>query len=260
MGILNVTPDSFSDGGRHFDFDTAIEAGMSMVDDGADLIDVGGESTRPDADPVSVEEELTRTIPVIQALAIRGCHVSIDTMKHEVAKAALDAGAFLVNDVSGLRDPAMLELVQSRLAWVCIMHMQGGPKTMQARAVYADVVQEIRDYLIHVAGLLALPSEQVWIDPGIGFGKTLSHNLALIRHVDRFVDTGYPVLIGVSRKTFIGRVLGSESEPLGIEERLEGTLAAQVYAQLHGAKVIRAHDVKASRRAIDLVAAIQSTS
>ena len=258
MGILNVTPDSFSDGGRHFGFDSAVSAGLRMWELGADLIDVGGESTRPGSNPVEVEEELRRTVPVVEALAGKGCHVSIDTMKPQVAAVALDAGAFLVNDVSGLRNPEMLELVQSRQSWVCIMHMKGEPRTMQSRPVYSDVVQEIRDYLIHIAGLLALPHEQIWIDPGIGFGKTLAHNVALLKHLDRFVETGYPVLVGVSRKTFIGRVLNTEAEPLPIEERLEGTLATQAYAQLLGAKVIRAHDVLESRRVIDMLSAIRA--
>lgn len=258
MGILNVTPDSFSDAGRNFEFDEALSSGLQMVDEGADLVDVGGESTRPGSDSVSLDEELRRTIPVVAALSTRGVPVSIDTMKPEVAAAALDAGAFLVNDVSGLRDPLMLELVRDRKPWVCVMHMQGAPKTMQANPVYANVVADVRDYLVHVAGLLPLPVEKVWIDPGIGFGKTVGHNLSLLKSLERFVETGYPVLIGVSRKGFVGRIGASESDPLPVEERLEGTLAAQAFVQLRGAKVIRAHDVRESRRVIDMVAAIQS--
>jgi len=258
MGILNVTPDSFSDAGRTFDFDKALSSGLRMLDEGADLVDVGGESTRPGSDAVSVEEELRRTIPVVAALSTRYVPVSIDTMKPEVAAAALDAGAFLVNDVSGLRDPAMLELVRERKPWVCVMHMLGAPKNMQANPVYTNVVADVRDYLVHVAGLLPLPIEKVWIDPGIGFGKTVGHNLSLLKSLDRLVETGYPVLVGVSRKGFIGRIGGSETDPLPVEERLDGTLAAQAFVQLHGARVIRAHDVRESRRVIDMIAAIQS--
>lgn len=254
MGILNVTPDSFSDGGLHFDHSIAIGKGLQMMEEGADLVDVGGESTRPGAEPVGVEEELRRTVSVVEGLARQGVPVSIDTMKPEVARAALDVGAFLVNDVSGLRDPAMRELVQTRRPTVCVMHMQGEPRTMQANPVYQDVVREVRDYLVDVAGSLDLPKEQMWIDPGIGFGKTVEHNLTLIRGLESLVETGYPVLIGVSRKGFIGKVL----RDVPVADRLEGTLAIQAIAQMKGVRVIRTHDVKAASRAIQMVAAIQN--
>ncbi|MBC8065948.1 MAG: dihydropteroate synthase, partial [Chlorobia bacterium] len=222
------------------------------IEDGADLIDIGGESTRPGAESVTVEEEIRRTIPVVAALAKQGIAVSIDTMKPEVARTALDAGAFLVNDVSGFRNPAMRELVQDRKPTVCIMHMQGEPRTMQANPTYRDVVQEVCDYLVVVARVLDLPQNQMWIDPGIGFGKSIEHNLSLLRNLEAFVETGYPVLVGVSRKSFIGRLLSKTDQPLPVADRLEGTLAAQVVAQMKGAKIIRAHDVLASRRAIDM--------
>jgi len=259
MGILNVTPDSFSDGGLHFLYETAVEAGLAMFEAGADLIDIGGESTRPGAEPVSVGEELRRTIPVIQALVDQGIPVSIDTMKPEVARAALDAGAAVVNDVSGLRNEKMAELVVERKCNVCVMHMQGEPRTMQANPIYGDVVAEVRDYLVTKADELkakGLRQDQIWIDPGIGFGKTVAHNLRLLNEIDKFADTGYPVLIGVSRKSFLGKLAGSDQKPAPIEDRYEGTLAAQTLAQLKGCRIIRAHDVKGTRRAIDLIAAV----
>lgn len=244
MGILNVTPDSFSDGGEFFDSGTAIEAGLRMIDEGADLIDVGGESTRPGATPVPLEEELARILPVVQALATK-IPVSIDTMKPEVARAALDAGAFLVNDVSGLRDPAMVSLVEERKSGVCIMHMQGDPRTMQHEPTYGDVVAEVGEYLVSRAQ--SVRAGEIWIDPGLGFGKTFEHNMALLRGLDEFVGTGLPVLLGVSRKSFIGRMMGG----VEVGDRLEGTLAVQAYAQMKGVRVLRVHDVRASRRAVE---------
>lgn len=261
MGILNVTPDSFSDGGRYFSFEDAVRSAMRMVEEGADVIDVGGESTRPGAEPVTAEEEARRVIPVIQALIGQGISVSIDTMKPTIAGQALDAGAFLVNDVSGFRDPAMFALVVERKCSVCVMHMQGEPRTMQTNPQYDDVVADVRSYLVERGEALVregLERDQVWIDPGIGFGKTSAHNIRLLNELNAFAETGFPVLIGVSRKSFIGKILGSETKPLPVGDRLEGTLAAQIVAQLRGAKVIRAHDVSASRRAIDMTAAIVS--
>ena len=258
MGILNVTPDSFSDGGQFIDPEVAIAAAEQMVDDGADLIDVGGESTRPGAEPVEWQVEAERVLPVISRLSALEIPVSIDTMKPEVGELALDAGAFLVNDVSGLRDPAMVDLVQTRQAWVCIMHMLGDPRTMQRSPRYGNVVQEVRDYLVHAANLVRLPVEQIWIDPGIGFGKTVSQNLALIGSLDQFVSTGFPVLLGVSRKSFIGKLLGGEESPLPIKERVTGAIAAQIWAQMQGVRVIRTHEVSASVQAIEMIQALQN--
>lgn len=261
MGILNVTPDSFSDGGRHFEFDDAVRAALHMIDDGADLIDVGGESTRPGAAEVPLDEELRRTIPVVRELAKWCVPVSIDTHKPEVARAALEEGAAVVNDVYGFRDPALIEVCAKFDCSICIMHMQGTPDTMQKNPTYGDVVAEVRDWLLAQAKQCedaGLARERIWIDPGIGFGKTIDHNLGLLRNAAAFVETGYPVLIGVSRKSFIGRVLSGSNDPLPVEERLEGTLAAQVLAQAAGAKIIRAHDIKATRRAMDMAAAILS--
>ncbi len=253
MGILNVTPDSFSDGGLFLDCATAIEAGRRMMEEGADLIDVGGESTRPGAPDVLAQDEIARVIPVVAALARMGIPVSIDTMKSEVARAALAEGAQIVNDVNGLRASGMLELVSDSDCGVCIMHMQGSPRTMQKSPSYGNVVSEVLEFLVGQTALVGGSPERVWIDPGIGFGKTVDHNLTLLRNVQDFVATGIPVLIGVSRKSFIGRVTGVDDPT----DRLEGTLAAQVWAQSKGVRIVRAHDVRASRRAIDMMAAIQ---
>ncbi len=262
MGVLNVTPDSFSDGGLHFEAPSAIEAGIRMAGEGADWLDVGGESTRPQAKTVPVDEEIRRVAPVIEALASKGFHVSVDTRRPQVARAALGCGAKMVNDISGLRDPAMIQVCAEAGCEVVIMHMQGEPETMQDAPHYHNVVVEVRDYLVEQARKAeeaGVPRGNVWIDPGVGFGKTVRHNLLLLKHIDVLVATGYPVLIGASRKSFIGRVLGKADLPLAIEERLEGTLAAHVLAQQKGARMIRAHDVLSARRAIDMAAAVLSS-
>lgn len=259
MGILNVTPDSFSDGGAHGDARSAVDAGLAMHDEGADLIDVGGESTRPGASPVSVEEELRRVVPVVEGLAGRGLVVSIDTMKAAVARRALDAGAQLVNDVKGLRGEGMFELVVTRQCGVCVMHMQGDPQTMQQVPVYGDVVSEVRGFLLAQASRLevaGLPADRIWLDPGIGFGKSVEHNLELLRRLDAFVATGYPVLLGVSRKSFIGRLLGG----LPVEERGEGTQAVHVWAQLQGVRVLRVHDVLATARTVKMIEKLRAVT
>lgn len=254
MGILNVTPDSFSDGGLHFDPEVAIAAGMRMFEDGADYVDVGGESTRPGAAPVAADEEIRRTLPVVAALA-RHARVSIDTSKPEVARAALGAGAVMVNDVSALGDPAMVSVVAEAGAELVLMHMQGNPRTMQVQPTYENVVAEVGEFLgrrARMAEEAGVPRERIWIDPGIGFGKNLDHNLALLRNLDRLVGAAYPVLIGVSRKSFLGKVAGGAS----VDRRLAGTLAAQTLAQASGVAMIRAHDVAEARQAIDVAAAI----
>lgn len=256
MGILNVTPDSFSDGGLHFDPTVAIAAGLRMIEEGADYVDVGGESTRPGAAPVGADEEIRRTLPVVEALARSGARVSIDTMKAEVALAALQAGAALVNDVSGARSREMVAICREFRCDFCIMHMRGEPRTMQSHPVYEDVVEEVRSFLAMTAWALerdqGIARERIWIDPGIGFGKTLEHNLALLRNLDRLVETGYRVMIGVSRKSFLGMLSGGAS----VDRRLAGTLAAQTLAQASGVAMIRAHDVAEARQAIDVAAAI----
>jgi dihydropteroate synthase len=263
MGILNVTPDSFSDGGQFLDKDNAVARGLEMAEEGADIIDVGGESTRPGAEPVPSEEELRRILPVIRGLARRGIAISVDTSKASVAKKALEAGAIAVNDVSALRDPKMAKVCADSKCAVCLMHMKGEPRTMQKNPEYRNVVSEVKKFLIQRAEYAqqeGISKKNIWIDPGIGFGKTVKHNLQLLNQLDRFVKIGFPVLVGVSRKSFLGKILGSESEPLPAEERLEGGLAAQVLAQIKGARIIRTHDVKETVSAIEIARAILECS
>jgi len=259
MGVLNVTPDSFSDGGLHYEAAAAIEAGLRMAAEGADWIDVGGESTRPGAEVVPIEEEIRRVASVIEALSLKERNVSVDTRKPQVAEAALGVGAKMVNDISGLRDPDMLSICARAGCQVAIMHMQGEPETMQLNPHYEDVVAEVRDYLVaqaRRAEAAGVARDNIWIDPGIGFGKNVGHNLLLLRHLNVLVETGYRVLVGASRKSFIGRVLSASSGPLPASERTEGTLAVHVLAQQAGAAMLRAHDVLAARRAIDMAAAV----
>jgi dihydropteroate synthase len=248
MGVLNVTPDSFSDGGAFLNVDQAVSAGLQMMEDGADLIDVGGESTRPGATPVPADEELRRIIPAITELAARGVPISVDTRKAAVARGALAAGAFLVNDVSAMREPEMAGVIASSDAWVCLMHMQGEPETMQKAPHYNNVVGEVCAFLCErarVAELAGIVREKIWLDPGIGFGKTDDHNFTLLKHLDKLVASGYPVVLGVSRKGFLGR-LAAGDKPLAVAERLPAALAIQSRAQLAGVRVIRTHDVRAT--------------
>jgi len=254
MGIVNVTPDSFSDGGAFLDADRAVAHAVAMTKAGADMIDVGGESTRPGAASVSAEEEIRRVLPVIERL--RGLTVSIDTTKAAVAERALAAGARIVNDVSALRfDARMADVVREAGAGVVLMHMQGTPQTMQAEPRYDDVVAEVRAFLaerIAFAESRGLKKSQIAVDPGIGFGKTVEHNLALLAQLETFGSLGYPVLVGVSRKSFLGKLLGREPQ-----ERLAGSLAAAAWAVAHGARIVRAHDVLETVDAVRLVEAIQ---
>jgi dihydropteroate synthase len=253
MGVLNVTPDSFSDGGRYLDVDAAVAHGLALAEEGADLVDVGGESTRPGSAPVDERVERQRVIPVIEALAGEGVRVSVDTRKASVAEAAVAAGASIVNDVS-----ASLHEVAARTGagWVA-MHMQGTPETMQADPAYGDVVTEVRDYLVARAErAVAAGVSEVWIDPGIGFGKTVEHNLALLADLDELVATGWPVLVGTSRKSFIGRLharAAGAAEPQPVEDRLEGSLATAVWAAMRGAAGVRVHDVRDTVHALAVV-------
>jgi dihydropteroate synthase len=259
MGVLNVTPDSFSDGGRYLAVDAAIGAGLQMMADGADLIDVGGESTRPGAEPVPADEELDRIYPVVTGLVRANVPVSIDTMKASVAHAAVEAGAVVVNDISAMGDPEMLDVIKQSDVSVCLMHMQGAPQTMQNAPRYGDVVSEVVHFLTLAAKRLELSgvsSERIWIDPGIGFGKTDSHNLELLGNLYRLVATKHPVLIGISRKGFLGRVLGGVPQL----ERLPAALALQSLAQEAGVRVIRTHEVVETRRAIEAVAALREAA
>ncbi len=256
MGILNVTPDSFSDGGRFLDRATAVAHATRMVEDGADILDVGGESTRPGSTPVSADQELERVHPVIERLAELhpAVPISIDTRKADVAAEALDAGATIVNDVSGGADPSMFDLVRHREAAVVLMHMQGDPTTMQEAPHYDDVVGEVHEYLrqrIEASELAGIDPERIAIDPGIGFGKDLDHNLELMHGVDALLDLGRPVLVGPSRKKFIGTILD-----LPEEERVEGTVGAVVWMVARGAHLVRVHDVKEVVRAVRVSDAI----
>jgi dihydropteroate synthase len=253
MGVINVTPDSFSDGGTYLHVEPAVTAAWGMLDAGAAIVDVGGESTRPGSEGVSVEEELARVEPVIADLD--GAPVSIDTSKAAVAAAALDAGAEIVNDVTALRgDPEMAALCAERGCGVVLMHMLGTPRTMQDDPRYDDVVAEVKAFLaerLAAAVAAGVPEEGIWLDPGIGFGKTLAHNAELLRRLGELRELGRPLVVGTSRKSFIGRLDGS---PAG--ERLGGTIASSLLAAANGAEVLRVHDVAAVRQALAVAAAI----
>jgi dihydropteroate synthase len=256
MGVVNVTPDSFSDGGLYLDFDAAVEHGEELARDGAAIVDVGGESTRPGAAPVAEEVELERVVPVVERLAVDDrITVSIDTRKAAVAEAALQAGARIVNDVWAFRDaPELAGIVAGAGAWCCLMHMLGDdPRTMQADPAYDDVVSEVKAFLeerLAFAVSEGVPEEKVWLDPGIGFGKTLEHNLELVRRLDEIVAIGRPVVIGTSRKSFLGKLTGREPQ-----ERVPGTIATNVLALERGASVFRVHDVREVADALNVAAA-----
>jgi dihydropteroate synthase len=256
MGVLNVTPDSFSDGGMFVHPEAALRQGVAMAEDGAAIVDVGGESTRPGSDPVTVEQEIGRVVPIVEALSGRvAARISVDTSKAEVARRALAAGAAIVNDVSALRvDAGMVEVVAEAACPVCLMHMLGAPKTMQADPRYENVVDEVLGFLegrlaFAVAG--GVREEQVLLDPGIGFGKTLEHNLLLLRHLDRFTALGRPVVLGTSRKRFLGAILDAEPQ-----DRLIGTVATTVMGALAGAAVFRVHDVRPNVEALRVTEAV----
>ena len=254
MGVINVTPDSFSDGGRYLDAGAAVAQGRRLAGDGAAILDVGGESTRPGAAPVDVLEELARVVPVVEGLAGLGARVSVDTMKLEVARAALGAGARYVNDVSAFRhDPGMAALVAESGAECCLMHMLGEPRTMQEAPRYDDVVDEVRAFLeerLAFAVAEGVPEQRIHLDPGIGFGKTIEHNLALLRALPELARLGRPVLVGVSRKSFLGRITGREAG-----DRVAATVAANVLAFERGARVFRVHDVAAVADGLAVAAA-----
>jgi dihydropteroate synthase len=243
MGVLNITPDSFSDGGKFFDTDKAIAWGIKMAQEGAAIIDVGGESSRPGAEPVSTKEQIRRAVSVIERLAYEiSIPISIDTYDTDVAKAALDAGASMINDITALADEAMGTLAAETQVPVILMHMQGQPQTMQVEPKYEDVVQEVLSFLVeHTkrAEQFAIPKERIFIDPGIGFGKKLEHNIELLRNITRFVETGYRVLIGTSRKSFIGTLTGKENPA----ERIFGTAATVAHCVVKGVSMVRVHDV-----------------
>lgn len=260
MGIVNVTPDSFSDGGHYNTVDFAVEHALQLADDGATIIDVGGESTRPYSTPVTTQEEIERVAPVIEKLAREtDLPISVDTSKSQVAKMAVEAGAEIINDVTGLEgDPAMLQTAIDSGAGICVMHMQGNPQTMQDNPQYEDVVEDIFKYLakrkehLQVAGI---ETNRICLDPGIGFGKTHEHNLELMRRVDRFLDLDSPLLVGHSRKGFIGKTTGDDSK-----EKIAGTLTATLHLARKGVHIIRVHDVRVMNQALKLMNKIEVDS
>ena len=253
MGILNVTPDSFFDGGRHADPDRAVERGRTLAAEGADIVDVGGESTRPGARAVDASVEIARVVPVVEALAAEGIPVSVDTSKPEVMRAALAAGASMVNDVRALLEPGAMEVVASSGAAVCLMHMRGTPESMQVETAYAHVVAEVRDFLARRAAACeraGIARNRIVVDPGFGFGKGVAENLALLRRLRDLVAAGYPVLAGLSRKSTIGAITGRSPG-----DRLAGSLAAALTAVERGAAIVRVHDVRETVDALRVYAA-----
>ncbi len=243
MGILNITPDSFSDGGEFLEKDAAINRGVEMTAEGAAVIDIGAESTRPGAKTVLVQEQIKRAIPVIEAISKKvNVPISIDTYNYEVAKAALDAGAVIINDITAFKDERMAKLAVAEKVPVILMHMQGTPATMQKQPKYKDVVAEVLEFLLEraeYAQKIGVPKERIFIDPGIGFGKTLEHNILLLRNIDKFVATGYRVLVGTSRKAFLGKLTGKEKPA----DRIFGTAATVALCAAAGVSIVRVHDV-----------------
>ena len=258
MGVINVTPDSFSDGGSYLDKDKAVERGLKLVSEGSDIIDIGGESSRPGSDPISKEEEMRRVIPVISELRKRiDMLISVDTTKSEVAKAALDSGADIINDISSFRfDPRMMTLAAQKEVPVILMHMKGTPKTMQTNPHYQDLLREVKEFLkerLEEVQAQSIKKEKIIIDPGIGFGKSLKDNLILINNLHFLEEFNRPILVGISRKFFIGKILN-----LPPQERLEGTIASAILSLIHGAHILRVHDVEAVKKAILVAEAIIS--
>jgi len=255
MGIVNTTPDSFSDGGWWVDAQAAIRHALKLQEEGADILDVGGESTRPGAEAVPADEEIRRVLPVIEALAGRGCVVSVDTMKPEVMRAALDAGAAMVNDVMALRAPGALQAVAASNAAVCLMHMQGEPQSMQQAPRYADVVEEVTLFLqgrVRACTAAGIGRERLVVDPGFGFGKTLQHNLSLLKHLNRLAETGVPIMAGLSRKSMLGTLTGRK-----VEAREFAGVAAHLAAVARGARLVRVHNVAAMRDALAIWNAVE---
>ena len=257
MGILNVTPDSFSDGGKHTNVSQALDHALRMIDEGATFIDIGGESTRPGAPDVSLQEELDRTIPVIEAVAKNtACVISIDTSKADVMREAVKAGAGLINDVRALQEPGALQVAAEAQVPVCLMHMQGQPRTMQQSPEYDDVVNDVGQFLLartKVCEEAGIAKDKILFDPGYGFGKSLEHNYTLVKHLPSLMKLGYPVLVGMSRKSMIGNLLNRK-----VDERLAGSISlATIVAQM-GAQIVRVHDVKETADAVNIVKMLNS--
>lgn len=256
MGVVNVTPDSFSDGGRFLDPQQAIAHAWRLIEEGADLVEVGGESTRPGALPVDAADELRRVLPVLHALRDAPVPVAVDTVKPQVMQAAIAEGASIINDVNALRAPGALEAAAASEVGVCLMHMQGEPRTMQAEPHYEDVIGEVRDFLVErmdAAVGMGIARDRIAIDPGFGFGKTVEHNLELLRNLERVAELGAPVLVGLSRKSTLGAITGRPAP-----ERLAASIAAALLAVQHGARIVRVHDVAATRDALAVLAAVDT--
>jgi dihydropteroate synthase len=256
MGIVNVTPDSFSDGGLYASTNDAVLHAAQLIEEGADILDIGGESTRPGSTPVCVEEELRRVLPVVQALANRNIPISVDTSKPEVMRATIKAGATMINDINALKSPGALEVAADGEVTVCIVHMQGKPQYMQADPQYEDVIIEIKDFLqqrINAVQAAGIPRERITIDPGFGFGKTLKHNLKLLRYLDQFTDMGIPVLVGLSRKSMLREITGNKEK-----NQIHSSVSAALLAAINGAKILRVHDVKATKDALAVYNAVTS--
>lgn len=259
MGIVNVTPDSFSDGGQFSSTELAVAHALKLIEEGADILDIGGESTRPGATPVSLQEELRRVIPVIEALSVASTvPLSIDTYKPEVMRAAIAAGVDIVNDIRALQEEGALDIVAHSNVGVCLMHMQGMPQTMQLDPSYTDVVEEVKQFLnerLHAAIACGIARERIMLDPGFGFGKTTAHNITLIQHLDTFVEMGLPLLVGLSRKSVLGKIAGGDEQ-----QRLHSGLAASVISAVKGARILRVHDVKATVDALKIVDVVMGRS
>jgi dihydropteroate synthase len=252
MGILNITPDSFSDGGQYLDFDQALKRGETMIEEGVDIIDIGGESTRPGSDPVSVDEELKRITPIIKALNKNSnIVISVDTYKPRVMEQVIDMGVAMINDVFALQQPGAIDVIKKSNVGVCLMHMQGTPKTMQLNPTYQDVVNEVKLFLEERANILiaeGIQTERIILDPGFGFGKTFEHNMSLLQNLESFQTLKFPLLVGLSRKSFIRKILSGDHD-----DHLSGSISAAILSILKGAKIVRVHDVKETQSAIKIM-------
>ena len=257
MGILNITPDSFSDGGKYLDVNEALKHANEMIEEGVDIIDIGGESTRPGSDPVSADEELKRIVPIIEAIKkISDIAISIDTYKPEVMKEVIDMDVAMINDIYALQKPNAIDLIKKSNVGVCLMHMQGTPKTMQLNPTYKNVVSEVRSFLEERANLIAnegIGKTRIILDPGFGFGKTFEHNIDLLKNIESFKSLNLPILVGLSRKSFIRKILNGDHD-----DHLSGSISAAIFSVLKGAKILRVHDVKETQSAFKIIQVAQS--
>lgn len=256
MGILNITPDSFSDGGQYLDFDAALKRAEKMIEEGADIIDIGGESTRPGSDTVSADEELKRIVPIIKALKKNSnIVISVDTYKPKVMEQVIDMGVAMINDVFALQQPGGIDVIKKSNVGICLMHMQGTPKTMQLNPTYQDVINEVKSFLderTHSLIAEGIDSERIILDPGFGFGKTFEHNITLLQNLESFQSLKFPLLVGLSRKSFIRKILSGDHD-----DHLSGSIAAAILSILKGAKIVRVHDVKETQSAIKIMQTAQ---